>query len=171
MDPLSFSASLIAIITISGKLTSTLSTLISDGKDTPSEFPEIRDEIISLTWVLERLHTLVREELDQEHKLLQHPSSTFSSASTLQSTPKLGCEKTSLVGTTDIHIAIKSCAKIMQELDSKVTIIESWMKGGIWEKTKYTVLISLERTALRDIRVRLNHARVGILVSLNVRTL
>lgn len=156
MDPLSISASIIAIITLSAQLGSKLKKIVEDNKDAPSELTEIRDEVISLTWFIESLRALVEEE----QRTPPNQVTLWSRALDGQGTQD-----------PDIELALKSCKNIMKILDHKVDTMEGYLNGGPLDRMKYTLLVSSERSNLKDLRVRLAHSKNSIVVLLQLRTL
>ncbi|KAF2179711.1 hypothetical protein K469DRAFT_753798 [Zopfia rhizophila CBS 207.26] len=156
MDPLSFSASLITILTLATKLGSKIIHIVEDTKDAPSELTEIRDEIISLMWVIERLDALSKEE---------------QRANPMKPILWSGALDEEGTRTTDIEIALKSCTKVMKEMSRRLDTVEGYLTGGVFDKMKYPFFISSERSNLRDLRSRLAHSKTAILMSLQLRTL
>ncbi|KAF2474700.1 uncharacterized protein BDR25DRAFT_340453 [Lindgomyces ingoldianus] len=135
MDPLSFSASLITVLGLAAKVGKKAKQIVDDTKDAPAELTEIRDEIESLTWVIERLDALSKEE-----------------ARANPTRPILWSRNASR--TTDIEIALGSCTNVMKELSRRLDAVEGYLTGGVFDKMKYPFFVSSERNNLRDLRLR-----------------
>jgi hypothetical protein len=152
MDPLSFSASLITVIALATKVGIKVKQITDDVKDAPAELTEIRDEITSLIWIIERLDVLTKEEARA------NPAKPMSWPGEVSQT-------------TDIEIALGSCTKVMKELVRRLNTVEGYLTGGVFDKMKYPFFVSSERNNLRDLRMRLAHSKTAILMSLQLRTL
>lgn len=150
MDPLSISASIIAVLTLTAKTTSKIKHIIEGSKDAPVELIEVRDEILSLTWVVERLDAISKIEQEQDSAEL------------------IKLEDGSSL--TDIDMALKSCNSIMKEIRKKVDAVQGYLTGNALERIKYPFSISSDRAGLRDLRIRLGHSKIAITIALQMRT-
>jgi hypothetical protein len=155
MDPLSLSASIIAVLTLTAQAGSAVRTLLQNLEDAPRELCEINNEIISLSWILKRLEILVKEEQ------LKHASG-----------PILPLDHVNITDTvTDIETSLSTCSVVMKEIKKKIDWILKTQKGGPFDRIKIPFAWPTERKNLEDLRSRLERSKTTILLSLQIRTL
>jgi hypothetical protein len=155
MDPLSLSASIIAVLTLTAQVGSAVRTLLQHLEDAPRELSEINNEIISLSWILKRLEILVKEEQ------LKHPSG-----------PILPVDHVNINDiVTDMETSLSTCSGVMKEIKKKIDSILKTQKGGPFDRIKIPFAWPTERKNLEDLRSRLERSKTTILLSLQIRTL
>jgi len=156
MDPLSVSASIIAVLGLAGNIGLKIKRIVKDFKNVPPELAEVRDEVKSLSWMLKRVEALAEEERQAN-----------------SGEPDFGPVKLYAAGrkTTDIEIALRSCMTVMKEMNRRLDVVQSCLHGGPFDKMKYSLSLSTERDELRDLRCRLERGKTAILMSLQFRIL
>jgi hypothetical protein len=156
MDPLSVSASIIAVIALAGNIGLKIKQIVKDFKNVPPELAEVRDEVKSLSWMLKRLEALAEEERQANAR-----------------EPVFGSVQLDATGrkTTDIEIALRSCTTVMKEMSRRLDVVQSCLHGGPFDKMKYPLSLSTERDELRGLRSRLERGKTAILMSLQFRIL
>jgi hypothetical protein len=155
MDPLSISASIITVLALSAKLSFKLKDIVETKKEAPAELSDIRNELQSLTWVIERLGVLSKQEQKR---------GTDAWSRVFYDEPASGTSE-------DIGLTLQSCSNVMNDLRLQVEKVEKYLSGGAWDRMKYPFFITSERANLRELRSRLAHNKMSILMSLQLRTL
>ncbi|KAH8595363.1 hypothetical protein B0O99DRAFT_686785 [Bisporella sp. PMI_857] len=147
MDPLSVTASVVALLSLTVKVGTVLTTTIQDAKNAPKELTQISQEVKALRAVLHRLRIILEE--DQLSNVLR-----------VQPTAP------------DMGFALTACKATMRDIREKTTRVKSLMEGG----SSFDKLISqyswvTVRKELQDLRVQLEYSKTSILMSLQLQSL
>jgi hypothetical protein len=143
MDPVSVSASIIAILASATKISIVIYDIVRQVKNTPPELAAVRHEIESLSPVLEHLKAAVDTN---------------------------NAEAEDGTKTRDTKLALASCMSVMMEVESKVNFLHDRLLRGRFNKWKHFLSWSSEKQELRDLQSRLLHSKNTLLLSINVLT-
>jgi len=148
MDPLSVTASVIALLTLANSIVSVISVAIKDSKSAPSELLRIDQEINSLGSVLRHLQVLLKEENAASE-------GTQSAASS----------------SADLAATLKACGAIMGEIHRKATYIKALMAGAPFDKIMGQFSWPSTKKDLQELQTRLQYNKSSILMCLQLRSL
>jgi hypothetical protein len=150
MDPLSVTASVVALLTLAVQVGAVIAASIKDDKKATKELIQIGQEVQSLRSVLCRLKIILEEE--RLSNALGWQSGAFTAA--------------------DIEPALGACLATMREIQVKTNGIKSLIQGGgSFDKVRYQYKWSSVRKDLQDLRARLEYSKTSILMSLQLRSL
>lgn len=147
MDPLSVTASIVALLSLTVKVGKMLTTSIKEGKNAPKELNEISQEVKALRAVLVRLRVILEE-------------GKLSNIDGVQSMA------------LDMGLALRACQATMREIEEKSFRVKSLTDRGLsFDKLVSQCSWVIVRKEFQDLRVKLEYSKTSILMALQLQSL
>ena len=157
-DPLSITASIVALVTVGAQIVQVVTLIVDSGKAAPIELVELEAELSAIQHILPRI---------REHC----PEAKDPSLVSIDDDPKDGSLSKANAKVTDLDKTFANLSALLEETSRKLFAIDKLFRGGAIGKVKFSLTWSSARKDLKSLQARLERSKTSMLLSLQLLSL